>query len=281
MIIYKIINNKNNKIYIGQTIYKAEKRFKDHKRAYKKYVESGKTTTKLYNAFKKYGIENFSVEIIEKCENKEQLNKKEIYWIEKLNTMNCGYNTIEGGKAATTTIEIKKVLSEKAIERFSTNKGDKTRKAVSEKQKERIKNGTHKFCGKSGINHFRHKKIKQLTVDGNIIAVYNGSFEAQRNTGVSQSDIIKSCNNKRDHTPGGYIWVYEFITTQEMNEKIKRVLKIKQKNEITIKNLKTGIITKYDNATDAAKELNISRSLITYMRRENKKINKNKNFEIL
>ena len=51
--------------------------------------------------------------------------------------------------------------------------------------------------------------------------------------------------------------------------------------KITIRNLETGVLTISDNAAEAAKEWNVSRSLITHMVRENKKTNKRKNFEIL
>lgn len=37
--------------------------------------------TKLYNAMRKHGIENFSFEVIEECSSLE-LNEREIYWIE-------------------------------------------------------------------------------------------------------------------------------------------------------------------------------------------------------
>lgn len=57
--IYKITNLINGKSYIGQTNdYK--RRFREHRE--KNYKESDKL---LYKAFDKYGIENFSFEVIE------------------------------------------------------------------------------------------------------------------------------------------------------------------------------------------------------------------------
>lgn len=281
MEVYKITNTINQKLYIGQTVKTAKKRFEDHKQAFKKYVKKGKNTTKLYNAFKEIGIENFKVEKIENCETREELDKREIYWIKNLNTMEQGYNTLPGGNSPRTTEQIKKTLREKAIKNFSSEKGKKIKAIISKTQKERIKNGEHEFCGKFGAEHYNHKKIRQLDVNGDLIGLYNGSFEAQRITKVNQSDIIKSCNNKRDHTPGGFIWVFDTITEQELKEKIDRVKKTKNKNKITIKNLETGVLTIFDNAAEAAKEWNVSRGLITHMVRENKKTNKRKNFEIL
>jgi hypothetical protein len=61
MIIYKITNKVNSKIYIGQD-----------KHDNPNYLGSGKI---LHLAFKKYGSENFIKEIIEECESKEHLNE--------------------------------------------------------------------------------------------------------------------------------------------------------------------------------------------------------------
>ena len=50
-------------------------------------------------AMQKYGIENFTLSILELCD-KSKLNEREKFWIKKLNTndKNCGYNLTEGGQ---------------------------------------------------------------------------------------------------------------------------------------------------------------------------------------
>lgn len=52
----------------------------------------------MYNAFNKYGLENFKIEEIEYLENDNLLSDREIYWIKELKTYgHCGYNaTMEG-----------------------------------------------------------------------------------------------------------------------------------------------------------------------------------------
>ena len=87
--IYKITNLINGKVYIGQSI-DIEKRWEDHK------FYSGKENTAIQSAFKKYGISNFSFEVIEEC-LKEELDAKEIYWIAKYDSFNNGYNLTQGG----------------------------------------------------------------------------------------------------------------------------------------------------------------------------------------
>lgn len=50
----------------------------------------------LYRAFKKYGIDNFKISILEQC-SLELLSEKEANWIEELNTYKHGYNATLGG----------------------------------------------------------------------------------------------------------------------------------------------------------------------------------------
>ena len=85
MIIYKITNLINNKIYIGKSKYNNLD-----------YYGSGM----LINfAIKKYGKENFKREILCECSLQEELNEMERYWIQKLNATNkkIGYNKSVGG----------------------------------------------------------------------------------------------------------------------------------------------------------------------------------------
>lgn len=63
--VYKITNNINGKIYIGQK--KGEKLVEN-------YWGSGKL---IVEAVKKYGKDNFSREVLEWCETKDELNQRE------------------------------------------------------------------------------------------------------------------------------------------------------------------------------------------------------------
>ena len=87
-IIYKITNKVNGKSYIGQTRYSLEFRWRQHIHK--------KDNTYFHNAIKKYGVENFSIEILEECEV-SKLNEREIFYIAKLNTFKEGYNLTIGG----------------------------------------------------------------------------------------------------------------------------------------------------------------------------------------
>lgn len=89
MIVYKITNSVNLKIYVGQTTKSLEDRWEQHKKNCLRGVDYV-----LYRAMRKYGVENFKIEQIDTAKDKRQLNKQEANWILKLNSMcyQSGYN---------------------------------------------------------------------------------------------------------------------------------------------------------------------------------------------
>lgn len=95
--IYKITNQINNKSYIGQSTC-IEKRWKKHIKVANSPSDPGYDYP-LYRAIRKYGIDNFSFEIVEEC-LQEELNEKEYYWIKHYQTIDSGYNQKEGGYSA-------------------------------------------------------------------------------------------------------------------------------------------------------------------------------------
>jgi group I intron endonuclease len=139
MLIYKITNQINKKIYIGKQVRKSNK-----------YMGSGKL---LKLAFEKYGIGNFTKEIIEYCENKKILSEREKFWIKKYNSTNrnIGYNITEGGEGNNTnrhflgkklTDEHKRKISENHHDvngvnnpMFGKKHSENTKKCISEKRK--------------------------------------------------------------------------------------------------------------------------------------------------
>lgn len=89
--IYQIINDINNKIYIGKTEFSIDKRFKEHcSDAFKERNEK----RPLYSAMRKYGIEHFHIELIEETDFPEEREK---YWIEQKQSFKQGYNATLGG----------------------------------------------------------------------------------------------------------------------------------------------------------------------------------------
>ena len=98
MLIYKITNQLNNKVYIGQTIKAAEQRWKEHLNHSKGNCVND-ANKHLYCAMRKYGVENFTFEVIQdNIDTQENLDKAEIYWIDYYNSFLEGYNETFGGQ---------------------------------------------------------------------------------------------------------------------------------------------------------------------------------------
>lgn len=92
MLIYKITNKVNGKIYVGQTTRTLEQRKWQHLNNAKKGCR-----THLYNAIRKYGEENFIFEKICDVANIDDLNTLERYYILKYESVKNGYNMVDGG----------------------------------------------------------------------------------------------------------------------------------------------------------------------------------------
>lgn len=88
--IYALINIETLEEYIGKSI-NIEGRWLDHKNNAIKGIDYH-----IYRAIRKYGWEKFDKHIIEEC-LEDELNDKEIYWIETLDTYKHGYNMTIGG----------------------------------------------------------------------------------------------------------------------------------------------------------------------------------------
>lgn len=88
--VYKIVNKVNGKYYIGMTKQTLIKRFSQHKQN----AKIGKNTY-LYNAIRKYGNDNFEIELLLECSNKEECCVLEIEYISKNKD---GYNLAPGGE---------------------------------------------------------------------------------------------------------------------------------------------------------------------------------------
>lgn len=124
--IYKITNTINNKSYIGYA-KDIESRWKTHRsRAFTQNKEYDKT---LYRAFRKYGINNFSFEVILEC-GEQKLSAKEQEMISQFDTFKNGYNETAGGEGVSNVGEQhpNSSLTEKDIIDIRTRYNNRERK---------------------------------------------------------------------------------------------------------------------------------------------------------
>lgn len=116
MIIYKVTNNKNNKIYIGQTRNSLEHRKAQHYRELTK-----KDNNCFHNALIKYTAKDFNWEIIANANSLTELDDLEIFYIKKFDSTNRtkGYNLKLGGNNGGLCLpETKALIGSKTKERW-------------------------------------------------------------------------------------------------------------------------------------------------------------------
>ncbi len=231
MVIYKTTNLLNGKYYIG----------KDQKNN-PEYLGSGMLLTK---AIKKYGKENFKKEILEECVNKEELAKRERYWIERLDARNktIAYNIGEGGDGGDNFSghpdleKIKKKISNSALGRETWNKG-KTG-VYSKNSLDRMSAARVVLTGESSSNFVKIDKkelieaLKENTIT-NTAKHFNISVACVRRK-MSDYDIIYS-DIKKERNKKVLISSHYYEITDELFDKI---LTSREKNKKSIEELST------------------------------------------
>lgn len=113
--IYSITNTCTGDMYIGQTVVSFEERWNQHKRELRNNKHEN---SMLQRAFNKYGEEAFIYRILHLCDELDDVNELEKYYIKKYDTYNNGYNLTLGGegyliKSDEVMSEIRRKIKEK------------------------------------------------------------------------------------------------------------------------------------------------------------------------
>ena len=219
--IYEITNNINGKKYIGKRVTKKDINKDD-------YMGSGLL---LEKAKLKYGIENFSKQILEICNSKEQLSEREIYYISLVNAPknHMYYNVASGGEGGNTyvgktieeleeikrkiqenrkfnghTEETKAKISEKKIKNYCKEKhplygkhhSEETKRKLSEKNKGQVfseeRNKKVSVSTFGGKNH-KARKVKCIETS----EIFDCIADVERKYNIDRHKIISSCKGKR------------------------------------------------------------------------------------
>jgi group I intron endonuclease len=117
--IYLIVNKLNGKVYVGQTNQPLHRRWGLHKARARK---NEGYTAHLYNAIRKYGIENFDIRPIATCETETWADYFETLYILIYDSMNpeVGYNMTSGGDKPHPTPEMRERQRQKLLGRKAT-----------------------------------------------------------------------------------------------------------------------------------------------------------------
>lgn len=222
--IYLIKNSINGKNYVGQTIQNdINKRWNKHKQVNKRFIG-----TCLFNAYKKYGINNFKFKILCICFD-EDTNRFEEEYIKKYNCLYPnGYNMINGGNNRKFTPLLKKIISEK------------------------LKGKNHPMFGK----HLK-EETKQKLREKNI-GINNVNY-GKKLTNEEKDHLSKLTKERHKNT--------DYCKKLEIKEKIsKSLINYYQNNSIQNKNcikvqqfdLNNNLIKTFYSLNEAAKEIGVS-----------------------
>lgn len=130
-----LITSPSGKHYIGQSKVSINK-----KKYWYSLLETKDTTDrKIINAIRKYSWDNMKFEIIEQNDNwtKEELNSREIYWIQYYNSVHLGYNMTSGGDGVDSTCARNNALKHHA--KMTKEKNDERSRNCSIGQQRRFK----------------------------------------------------------------------------------------------------------------------------------------------
>jgi group I intron endonuclease len=215
--IYKITNKENGLIYVGCTINSLKKRFGEH--LTRCFISEHKS--KLYNSMKKYGQDNFTIELIEECDL-SVIYETEKKYIESYDSYNNGLNSTFGGEGClgyTHSTEIKFKIS-KSLKNGNSHKG-KTYEELygdrAEEQKEKRKLSVKKSWG------LMSKKEKEQRA----INIRDASQETNSKYGV---ELITEIKNKINNGS-------KFKEIKEQYPQIKNWLYYNLKNNRRWKNI--------------------------------------------
>jgi group I intron endonuclease len=104
--VYVIRNRVNDKVYVGQTWTTLSERLSKHK------TPKANGCRKLYNAFKKYGRDNFIIELLTVAHTQGVANYWEQHFIKSYESIERGYNIKDGGSNGKPSLETRRLMSE-------------------------------------------------------------------------------------------------------------------------------------------------------------------------
>ncbi len=187
MIIYKITNLINQKVYVGQTIHSLESRWLRHCRK--------SSTSAISKSIRKHDKSNFKSEILEVCNSLEHLDNRERYWISHLksNKKLFGYNKTNGGQCGG--------LCEEALANMKLN----VSKALKGKNKPKRSKQHSEKIAQSKLNKPNIKKRKPIKCSNGVN--YDSIDHAAQSLKLSKGNIHGVIKGNR-RSCGGYTFGY-------------------------------------------------------------------------
>lgn len=180
MFVYKATNKISGKCYIGKTTKSLDERKSQH-------LKLSKTkNTHFLNALRSYGESNFTWEIIDTAKTNEELNEKEIYWINQYNSVNNGYNMIDGGTGGYNIYAVNANREKRKGKTWEDIYGKEQSLNLKEKARKRI-NEHNKIFGFDNINKERSKQYAKKGAYVRHNMGYTHSEETRKKIGIAKT----------------------------------------------------------------------------------------------
>lgn len=204
--IYITTNLINGRQYVGQ---KRASYFLGNR-----YLGSGRY---LKDAIQKYGKENFKVELLKECNNQDELNEFEIYYISYYRKINNIYNMTDGGRYNRVVIGAKRSEESKARMKAAQNRPE-----VKKKRSESLKKIPRTEEWKRKISE--SEKGKNVSEETKLL-IANKTKEAMQRPEVK--DKLMKGMKKRSKNMFGRVWMNDgvknvFVKKNEINELLTR-----------------------------------------------------------
>ena len=212
-LIYKISNDINDKVYIGQTKQELSRRWSSHCK------DSKTKDTYLYRAMRKYGIDHFFIEAIELNIDNDQLDEREIYWIQFYDSYNNGYNLTPGGHCVTfETIPVYQYSMEgDFIQKYESAAEAERQTRCLHQNILKVCKGILRYCNnyiwsfekfdKIQMRQNRcYKQVNQYDSEHNYLCTYDTVKAAAESIGVVPTNISRAC--RKHYRCHGYYWEY-------------------------------------------------------------------------
>jgi len=241
MIIYKVTNKINGKIYIGQTIHSMEDRWTQH-------CSEKSCCRRLKHSILKYGKDNFIIEQIDSAKSLEELNKKEEYWIKELNSLvPNGYNLIQGGNNRQPSEETLKKRSDSMKGKNTYKKTEEHKQKISQNRKGVKLNPKSE---KKRLEKLREKHCRSI-IDCSTGQEYFSIKEAANKLQLNTANISQNLNGTNSICAGKV-----FKYTEDWDGKlipINKLGNLKVARKVVC--VETGII--YENYREIAEKLKL------------------------
>lgn len=205
MIIYVITNSTSGKRYVGKTTKTLAERWMGH------VGVAPRSDVPLARAIRKYGPDDFTMEVLEECCTLDELNAREIYWIAELDTYaGRGYNATPGGDGNSFKFGPE---NHNYGKRFGFSLTGWTEEAKLKFSKDRQGTGnpmfgrSHTSEARQKISKTQHKPVNQLNEKGEVLATYASVQEAAKAVDAKASGISRVCRGGRNRCRG-FGWEY-------------------------------------------------------------------------